>query len=126
MEKTPESILEAWMSAINNGEIESLLLLYNEDAVLIPTFSNRILQKPETIREYFESLKNRKRLSIALHEKTLVVQHILNDIYSLSGIYCLSSVVDEELIHNEARFSFLVNLSLSRPIMHHHSSQIPR
>lgn len=126
MIKNPKDILEQWMKAVNNGNVESLLSLYDNEAVLIPTFSNRLLNTPEKLRDYFEKLGSREELSIALHEKTLIIQELKNQIYSLSGIYNWRFAVDGELLNFEARFSYLIDLSKSNPILHHHSSQIPR
>ncbi|MDA8403016.1 MAG: DUF4440 domain-containing protein [Desulfobacteraceae bacterium] len=122
----PEDVLKEWMTAINNRDIERLLGLYDEKAVLIPTFSNRLLNTPEKIRDYFEKLGSRDELSLALHEKTVIVQSINNDTYGLSGIYCWRFALDGELLSFEARFSYFMDLTLPRPIIHHHSSQIPR
>lgn len=126
MIKNPKDILEEWMKAVNDGNVESLLSLYDNEAVLIPTFSNRLLNTPEKLRDYFEKLGSREELSIALHEKTLIIQELKNQIYSLSGIYNWRFAVDGELLNFEARFSYLIDLSKSNPILHHHSSQIPR
>ena len=122
----PRDILAEWMHAVNNGDLEALLGLYDEQAVLIPTFSNRLLNTPEKLREYFERLGNREDLSIALHEKTLIVQDVQNPVFSLSGIYNWRFAIDGELLNFEARFSYLMDVSKPRPILHHHSSQIPR
>lgn len=124
--KKPEQILKEWMQAINNGEVEALLALYDEKAVVIPTFSNRLLSKPGTIRDYFEKLGSREELSIALHEKTLTIQHIKDDVYAMHGIYCWRFAIDGELLSFEARFSYVLDLALPNPIIQHHSSQIPR
>lgn len=124
--KTPQNILTAWMNAVNNGDVEGLLALYDKDAVLIPTFSNKQINSPEKLREYFEKLGTREELSIALHEKTLQLQQIKDDILVLSGIYNWRFNVDGELLNFEARFSYIFDLSKSSPIIHHHSSQIPR
>lgn len=124
--KTPMDILREWMQAVNDGDIEKLVALYHPSAILIPTFSNRILDTPEKIRSYFEKLGNRKELSIALHEKTLSVQDLKNDIFILNGIYNWRFLVDEEILNFEARFSYVLNLTEPAPIVHHHSSQIPR
>jgi len=124
--KKPEDILGKWLSCVNNADIEGLLSLYHEDAVLIPTFSNRLLCTPERIREYFERLTARDELSIALHEKTLLTQKFGQDMYLVCGIYCWRFAIDDELLSFEARFSYSLNLSLEKPITHHHSSQIPR
>ena len=126
MIKKPKDILEQWMKAVNDGNVENLLSLYDNEAVLIPTFSNRLLNTPEKLKDYFEKLGNREDLSIALHEKTLIIQELGNQIYSLSGIYNWRFAVDGELLNFEARFSYLIDISKANPIFHHHSSQIPR
>lgn len=124
--KTPQDVLKQWMQAVNDGDVESLLGLYDSQAVLIPTFSNRLLNTPDKLREYFEKLGNREELSIALHERTLIVQELQHQIFSLSGIYNWRFLVDGELLNFEARFSYVIDLSRPSPILHHHSSQIPR
>jgi hypothetical protein len=127
MFKSPQDVLEQWMQAVNNGDIESLLALYDSQAVLIPTFSNRLLNTPDKLHDYFEKLGSREELSIALHEKTVILQEIdKQDLYSLSGIYNWRFDIDGELFNFEARFSYVIDVSKPNPILHHHSSQIPR
>ena len=126
MTRTADEILRLWMSSVNTGDIETLTGLYSDHAVLIPTFSNRLLNQPEKIRDYFLKLASREDLSIALHEKTLITQPIQDTVVSLCGIYCWRFSVDEELLSFEARFSYVLDLSSARPIVQHHSSQIPR
>lgn len=125
--KAPQDVLGQWMRAVNNGDIEGLLDLYDREAVLIPTFSNRILNTPDKLRDYFEKLSSREDLSIALHERTLIVQNLHSKtVFSLSGIYNWRFDIDGELFNFEARFSYVIDLSKPSPILHHHSSQIPR
>lgn len=124
--KTPRDILAQWMKAVNDGDVENLLGLYDSQAVLIPTFSNRILNTPAKLREYFEKLSSREELSIALHEKTLIIQELQNQVALMSGIYNWRFSVDGELLNFEARFSYVLDMSRHSPILHHHSSQIPR
>lgn len=123
---TPSLILKKWMDCVNQGDLEQLLSLYDEKAVLIPTFSNRLLSKPEALRAYFIQLCSREELSIALHEKTLISLPMQDDLYSVCGIYCWRFAIDEELLNFEARFSYVMKISSERPILQHHSSQIPR
>ncbi|MGB8856221.1 MAG: ketosteroid isomerase family protein [Burkholderiales bacterium] len=126
MMQKPDDILKQWMHYVNTHNVAGLLSLYDEQAVLIPTFSNRLLNSPEKIREYFERLGGRDELSIALHEKTLISQAVKQDMHSLCGIYCWRFAIDGELFSFEARFSYLLNLAADKPILQHHSSQIPR
>lgn len=114
------------MQAVNGGDIEGLLGLYDSQAVVIPTFSNRLLNTPDKLREYFVRLGSRAGLSVTLHKKTLIVQDLQNQIFTLSGIYNWRFVIEGELLNFEARFSYVIDLSRSSPILHHHSSQIPR
>lgn len=121
----PQNLLGEWIQLINTGDIESLLKLYDREAILMPTFSNKILSKPEKLREYFESLGVRKELNVTIYEDTLVIQEIQKQIFSLSGIYKWQFIHDGVLNNFEARFTYLVNLSKVSPILHHHSSLIP-
>ncbi|NBS57177.1 MAG: DUF4440 domain-containing protein [Betaproteobacteria bacterium] len=126
MTTTPNEFLKVWMQCVNDAQIESLLSMYNEAAVLIPTFSNRLLSRPAAVREYFERLFSREELSLALHEKTVITQNMGGKIWSMCGIYCWRFAIDGELLNFEARFSYLLDLAQATPILHHHSSQIPR
>ena len=126
MNATPESVLKNWMDHVNRCDLEGIVSLYSERAILVPTFSNRLLASPARIREYFERVLSRDELSLALHEKTLVAQRISDDLNVLSGIYCWRFAIDGELLSFEARFSLVLDLRQNRPIIHHHSSQIPR
>jgi hypothetical protein len=122
----PQNLMQRWVDGINGRDLEGVLDLYDENAVLIPTFSNRMLGGPARIRDYFETLCSREGLGISLRDKTLVVQPIADALFSLSGIYCWRFEVDGELLNFEARFSYLIDLAREKPILHHHSSQIPR
>lgn len=126
MNQSPRDILEQWMQAVNNADVEGLLNLYDPDAVLIPTFSNRVRNTPEKLRDYFETLGSRPELSIALHAKTLITQEMQNQIYALAGIYNWRFAVDGKVLNFEARFTYVMDLAKPNPIVHHHSSQIPR
>lgn len=122
----PLDILNEWAQAVNKVDVNELIALYDESAILIPTFSNRILNTPEKIRDYFERLGDREELSISLHENTLNVQSLNDQFYALSGIYTWRFKVDGELLNFEAHFSYIIDVARPNPIIHHHSSQIPR
>ncbi|HPO91004.1 MAG TPA: DUF4440 domain-containing protein [Victivallales bacterium] len=126
MIETPKGVIEKWMEAINHGNIEALVGLYDTKAVLIPTFSNRLLNSKEKILEYFEKLAKREELRVTIHEKTLQIQHIKNEIFVASGIYTWHFAIDGETFIFEARFTYVIDISNPNPILHHHSSQIPR
>ncbi|MBF0587048.1 DUF4440 domain-containing protein [Prosthecochloris sp. N3] len=126
MNTTPKGILDTWVRGINRGDVDGVLGLYAPHAVLIPTFSNKMINTPELLREYFEKLGSREQLSVELHERKTMEQELGGSLWSLSGLYCWKFAVDDELLSFEARFSYVVDTSLHAPILHHHSSQIPR
>jgi len=126
MAVTSKDILGAWSDALIKRDLEKLLALYDPGAILIPTFSDVILNTPAKIRRYFEKVMGRQGLQISLHEKTVREQVLLPHASILSGIYTWKFCVEEELITYEARFSFILDADRDAPIMHHHSSQIPR
>lgn len=124
--KEPKQILRDWMEAVNKKEVEEILSFYSKDAVLIPTFSNRILDTRAKIRGYFEKLGSNDELKVTLHENTVKALKVSENIFALSGIYLWRLSVEGESLNFEARFSFVLDLNLEDPVIQHHSSQIPR
>jgi len=123
--KKPADILTQWIHAVNHGDVEALLALYDKTALLIPTFSNSFLDTPDKMRDYFEKLGSREGLSITLHEKTLSVQALQNETHILNGLYNWRFKAEGELLNFEARFTYVIDLSIPSPIIHHHSSLVP-
>jgi hypothetical protein len=119
-------VVHAWMNALNARQIDTVLALYAEDAVLLPTFSPHTLHTAAGRRGYFELLAGRPGFSVSLHERTLRVQSLAAGFEAASGIYRFHVEIDGEPLVFEARFSFLVELDSPKPVRHHHSSQIPR
>ena len=122
----PLDILQTWIDGINTGNIENSIKLYDEKAVLLPTFSNRLLDTHEKIQAYFEKVATKEQLSITLHKNTIITRELGNQLFSLTGNYNWCFAIDGELFNFEARFSYVIDLSSAKPIMNHHSSQIPR
>lgn len=119
------TICKTWLDAVNQDRLEDLLALYAPDAVLLPTFSAHILRTEGARRNYFERLSARPSLAVSLHEKTLA-SSISGDIATASGTYRWDMEDDGVPLGFEARFSFVFDLDSQSPILHHHSSQIPR
>ncbi|NTU90776.1 MAG: DUF4440 domain-containing protein [Chlorobiaceae bacterium] len=121
-----EDVLSAWISGICNGAIDEVEKLYHENAVLIPTFSPHTVNTTQGIRQYFEQLATRDKLQVRLYEKSLKKQSLGCSSWVLSGLYAFEFEVDQLLLTFPSRFTFAVDLSLENPIVHHHSSQVPR
>ena len=124
--KTAEEVLFQWVSRVCSGNADDIAALYDESAVLIPTFSPHTVTTTEGIRNYFGQLASREGLGVRLHNKALRKQSQCETLHTLSGIYSFEFEVDNVLLSFPSRFTFVVDLSFSKPILHHHSSQVPR
>lgn len=118
-------VLAIWTKAVNAKQLDAILDLYGSDAVLQPTFSNRFLRGREGLNWYFTQLSERDGLEVVIHEKTITTQTV-GDIEVLSGIYRWGYEINGAPLKFEARFTFVMDLTQEAPILHHHSSQLPR
>jgi len=126
MYETADAVIKAWVNAVNLGDSGGILALYRDDAILLPTFANRTLRTHEAIGGYFNSLAARPGLEVSLHARTVSEQALTNDVRCVSGICLWRFEVDGEAMNFEARFTFIIDLARDAPIVHHHSSQLPR
>ncbi len=115
-----------WADCVNQGRIDDLIALYHEGAVLMPTFSPHTAKNREELRSYFTLLSSRENLCVKLHEKTLDCLRTGEQSYVVNGIYDFKFSVDDTLLTFPSRFTFVIDLGKENPILHHHSSQIPR
>jgi hypothetical protein len=126
MSDTPEEVLELWIERVNKLEMESVVKLYDEGSTMLPTFSPHCLSNPRQIKEYFQQLSTRQSMRVDLHGETLKRMDLGKDTYILTGIYSFHFVVDGAHLTFPSRFTLTIDTSRERPILHHHSSQIPR
>ena len=124
--KNAEEVLFQWVSRVCSGNPDDIAALYHESAVLVPTFSPHTVMSTEGVSNYFGQLATRDGLGVRLHNKALRKQSFSDTLHTLSGIYSFEFEVDQVLLSFPSRFSFMVDISLERPILHHHSSQVPR
>ena len=115
-----------WADCVNQGRIDDLIGLYHECAVLMPTFSPQAAKNKEALRSYFTLLSSKKNLNVTLHEETLDCLRTGKQSYVVNGIYDFKFSVDGTLLNFPSRFTFVIDLGKENPILHHHSSQIPR
>ena len=123
---TAEEVLFQWVSRVCSGNADDITALYHECAVLMPTCSPHTVITPEGIRNYFGQLASREGLGVRLHGKALRKQSLSENLHTLSGICSFEFEVDQVLLSFPSRFTFVMDISLPKPILHHHSSQVPR
>ncbi len=125
MPPTPRSICQAWLEAVNAKDLDALTALYAEDASLTPTFSPHTARDSAGVRGYFERLAIQPGMEVVLHDATFR-ERFCGPVCIATGIYCFRIEIDGVLLGFEARFTFVLDPGAGRPILHHHSSQIPR
>ncbi len=119
----PKQVLNAWLEGVNAGDPDSVLALYCKDAVLLPTFADKVFADAKSIESYFLRLADLGVESVVLRPETLSVQDFAAGVFSLSGFYDWKFANGDKIA---ARFTFTVDVDQPAPILHHHSSVLPK
>jgi len=115
---TASELLQKWTSAIKNGDPKQVTKLYDENGILLGTFSPKERVGHELILEYFESLlKSPVEVQIVSEHS-----HVFESTAVNSGLY--NFITNGKTIN--ARFSFVYNKNDDGwKIISHHSSVLP-
>lgn len=122
----PDDVLGDWVRGINESEINHVLELYDVNCTFLPTFSPHLHNTQKEITSYFKKFISRPNVSVSLRSGTMKTQHLGASIFVLIGIYDFRFDIGGRPLSFGSRFTFVIDTSKSRPIQHHHSSQIPR
>ena len=117
------SVLDAWLTGVNTGCLDEVVALYDDRAILLPTFSKTMLSDHQSIANYFKEISNRGRVSVTLLDNTLSIQALGDSLEAVSGFYDWHFIDEDILV--KARFTYLVDSAKPSPILHHHSSLLP-
>jgi len=113
-------LFERWNDALATGDPQQVTRLYAEDAVLLPTVSNRVRHDHDEIRDYFEGFLARKPQG-QIDESN--VRFLADDLVINSGIYTFSFGDGSSV---SARFTYLYRkINGQWKITEHHSSAMP-
>ena len=118
-----EDVIKSWENCLNTSDLNGIIDLYIEDAVLWGTFSKVIRGAPELIQEYFQDLFVKNDLKVNFSS---MLSRAYSEATIFSGTYEFS-YVEEELITHSARFTFVVckDNHGHLKIAEHHSSLLP-
>ena len=117
-------VTQKWIDGMTRHDIESVVALYDSDAILWGTRSPTLRDKPTTVREYFNILKTVP----PSYKAVLGEEHIrvYGDMAINTGTYTFSEVRDGKEVKRPARFSFVYRYHDGRwLIVDHHSSAVP-
>ena len=121
-DQSPETIVDHWADHFNNGNLERLLDMYQEEATLLPTFSPNLLSTPKQIEEYFVRTMEHQA-SVKIDAGTTIKKKFSENMYLMTGFY-IFYFGNNHKREFKSRFTFLIDFSTEKPIQHHHSSQI--
>ena len=121
-DQSPETIVDHWADHFNNGNLERLLDMYQEEATLLPTFSPNLLSTPKQIEEYFVRTIDHQA-SVEIDDSQTIKRKLSENMYLMTGFYIIYFNNNRKR-EFKSRFTFLIDLSTEKPIQHHHSSQI--
>lgn len=123
MYNNPQQVLDAWLEGVNAGDSEKVLALYSKNAVLLPTFADKVLADRDSIEKYFLRLAQLGVESVTPLPETVEIQDLPKGVFSLSGFYDWKFTNGDPV---QARFTFTVDVDEASPIFHHHSSVLPK
>lgn len=116
--------LERWAIAVSRGEKETLLSLYAEDAILVPTVANDVRDNRHDRQTYFDNFLANEALTCELGEYSRRVSRKLGTVV-VGGHYVFSHLKDGETVTIPARFLFTFEeIQGEWKITGHHSSQL--
>jgi uncharacterized protein (TIGR02246 family) len=117
--------VERWSEAFNSGDVEQIVRMYANDALVLGTLSPGMTSKPDDLRAYFKGAAIAK-LQVKLGDHSAVA--LAEDVVAITGFYDFSRpVADGQPVVVPARFSFvMVKKDGIWKIAHHHSSVRPK
>ena len=119
-------ILTQWVEAQNSGVPERVTSLYAEHATLLPTLWPVLCTTPRAIDDYFRNRLQQFSARVEIDEDTVTVERLTDTLDLIYGLYTFSFDTDADRRFVPSRFSFVIDRSLERPILHHHSSTVPQ
>jgi uncharacterized protein (TIGR02246 family) len=117
--------VERWSAAFNSGDVEQIVRMYTDDALVLGTFSPGMISKPDDLLAYFKAAAAAK-LQVKLGDHSAVA--LAKDAVAIAGFYDFSRpAADGQPVVVHARFSFvMVKKDGIWKIAHHQSSVRPK
>ena len=113
------SLFETWNSALQTGEPKNVAALYETNAILLPTVSNKVRHNHEEIADYFVNFLAKGPVG-KIDESNV---RTFGDIAINSGVYTFT-FKDGSAV--QARFTYVYRWNgQDWKIIEHHSSKMP-
>lgn len=113
------ALFEQWNNALQTRIPKNVVALYDYNAVLLPTISNKVCHNHEEIEEYFINFLSREPFGKIDEANVRIFEQVAIN----SGVYTFSFKDGNKV---QARFTFVYRWNGKRwMIIKHHSSQMP-
>lgn len=118
-QQTISELFEEWNKALQTGNPETVAALYEYNAILLPTVSNKVRHNHEEIIDYFVHFLKKEPVG-KIDEANI---RIFGDIAINSGVYTFTLKGGQSVT---ARYTYVYRWNgQSWKIIEHHSSQLP-
>ena len=121
--KAPSEFIQEWMDAVCSNDVNTIISLYKEDAVLLGTLDKKVRKGRDQIKEYFDffiKLKPCGRITDFVDEN-------FDSVCVANGTYDFDLIENGESVVAPARFTFVLEKAGMKWIIHsHHSSKQPK
>lgn len=115
--------IEVWKSAVESGNVDAIMGLYDRSAVMISTFMQKPMTRRAQIKDYYKQVVKNPDVHVEIEETH---PRVYGAAAVNSGRYTLSYTQDGEPVSIPARFSFTyVQKDGKWIIVDHHSSRVP-
>ncbi len=123
-EKEVAAAFADWRHALSSGKAETIVKLYDEDAILLATLAAKPLKTQEERLAYFTGLMRKPKLKATLNEE--YIRRLDEDDAVVSGIYTFGFEESGKTVEVPARYTFVFEKENGRwMIVEHHSSKVP-
>jgi hypothetical protein len=130
IEDDPQHFIKAaYFEWVNNavqahGNVEKIISLYTDDAILLPTLCPKIYTSNSMRVEYFERFLSLKNLQIQTRE---LITRQYGEIAMNTGLYDISHIVNGANVFLKSRFDFWYKAIDGKwMIIYHQSSALPK
>ena len=113
------SLFEDWNSALQTGDPKQVVALYDTNAILLPTISNKVRHNHEELKDYFVNFLAKGPVG-KIDESNV---RTFGDVAINSGVYTFTFKDGASV---QARFTYVYRWNGQKwLIVEHHSSQMP-
>ena len=122
--KTPTEFTEEWMETVCSNDVNAIISLYKEDAILLGTLDKKVRKGRDQIKGYFDFFVKLKPCGKITE---IVVEDYGSGRFAVAnGTYDFDLIEDGEKVVAPARFTFVLErVSINWKIQSHHSSKQP-